>query len=436
MQPAIVHCAAALLAALALQDPARQPSTGPAPSLVPALQAPPPIRMPSDGWTPADQGPDAVARGQAALRRTAAAYRDAPAMRDRLVIRATLPDGVRTEEADLALGMDGSFRVDAGGYRVICAGGKVGFIPDQPDDRCLVRPVEGSGHATMVAMLGSAPLPLPHLGFRQPLAGAAEVDAFAECGIGKGGRVAGCREADDRTQVLLRSDGAEAVVSVDRSSGFVRSVDSVFSPPGAPEGLRIAFGIAATPTVGALAAPIVLDTGSRKVSASIEEMFGAPDAPPPAGSSVANGAPAPVEALEDLDGKAFDLASLRGKAVVIDFWATWCGPCRRGLPVLQRFADEMKDDPRVAVLAVDVWEQCEPAEVVAKVRDACGKLGLRVPVLLDRDGSLIRAYGFPAIPATVVIAPDGTLAASHMGLPQDLAAVLRADVAKALGTAK
>jgi peroxiredoxin len=104
--------------------------------------------------------------------------------------------------------------------------------------------------------------------------------------------------------------------------------------------------------------------------------------------------------------------------------------------VLQRFADEMKDDPRVAVLAVDVWEQCEPAEVAAKVRDACGKLGLRVPVLLDRDGSLIRAYGFPAIPATVVIAPDGTLAASHMGLPQDLAAVLRADVAKALGTAK
>ena len=436
MPLATVHCAAAVLAALVLREPVQQPPAGPAPSLVPALQAPPPVRMPSEGWIAGDQGPDAVARGEAAIRRTAAAYRDAPAMRDRLVIRATLPDGFRTEEADLALGLDGAFRIDAGGYRVVCAGGQVGFIPDQPEDKCLVRPVSGSGHATMVAMLGSSPLPLPHLGFRQPLAGKSDLDAFAECGIGKGARVAGSREVDDRTQVLLRSDGAEAVVSVDRTTGFIRSVDSVFVPPGAPEGLRIAFGIAATPTVGALAAPIVLETGSRKVSASIEEMFGAPDAPPPTGSSIPDGAPAPVEVLEDLEGKSVDLATLRGKVVVIDFWATWCGPCRRGLPALQRFADETKDDPRVAVLAVDVWEQCEPGEVAAKVRDARDKLGLRVPVLLDRDGSLIGAYGFPAIPATVVIAPDGTLAASHMGLPQDLAAVLRADVAKALGTAK
>jgi len=88
------------------------------------------------------------------------------------------------------------------------------------------------------------------------------------------------------------------------------------------------------------------------------------------------------------------------------------------------------------VLAVDVWEQCEPGEVAAKVRDAAAKLSLRLPVLLDRDASLISAFGFQAIPATVVIAPDGTLAAAHLGLPQDLAAILRADVAKALGTAK
>jgi thiol-disulfide isomerase/thioredoxin len=445
MQPSTVRliapaCLVAVLrvgaAVAAPQAPADAPRPA-APALVEvAPPAMPDLRSPSEGWSGDDRSAVAVERGTEALRRAGDASRAAPGLRDSMVIRVTLPDGVRTEEAQVSCGPDGSFLIVAGNYRVANAGGKVAFLPDQPADQALVRAVQGSGHATMVSMLGSAPLPVPHLCFRQPLPGAADIDAFAECGVGRGARVGGWREAGDRTQVLLLAERAEAVVTIDRPSGMVRAVDSVFSPPGAAEGLRIRFEVTSTPVVGPLPAPIAVDLGSRRVSATMEEMFGAPDAPPPSACAVAVGAPAPLEALEDLDGRAFDLASLRGKAVVIDFWSTWCGPCRKGLPVLQRFADEMKDDPRVAVLAVDVWEQCEPGEVAAKVRDAAAKLSLRLPVLLDRDASLISAFGFQAIPATVVIAPDGTLAAAHLGLPQDLAAILRADVAKALGAPK
>lgn len=413
------------------------PQAPPAPPALVAVPPPAPVQEPaSAAWSGSDRSAAAIERGTEALRRAGDASRAAEGIRDSLVIRVTLPDGVRTEEAQVSCGPGGSFLIVAGSYRVASAGGRVAFLPDQPADQALVRPVQGSGHATMVSMLGSAPLPVHHLCFRQPLPGATDLDAFAECGVGRGARVAGWREAGDRTQVLLLADRAEAVVTIDRPTGMVRGVDSVFSPPGAAEGLRIRFEVTASPVVGPLPAPIAIDLGTRRASATMEEMLGAPDAPAPRAGTVEVGAPAPVEALEDLDGRPFDLASLRGKAVVIDFWATWCGPCRKGLPMLQRFADEMKDDPRVAVLAVDVWEQCEPGEVAAKVRDAAAKLSLRLPVLLDRDASLISAFGFQAIPATVVIAPDGTLAAAHLGLPQDLAAILRADVAKALGTAK
>jgi thiol-disulfide isomerase/thioredoxin len=140
--------------------------------------------------------------------------------------------------------------------------------------------------------------------------------------------------------------------------------------------------------------------------------------------------------LTDLDGKPVDIGAMKGKVVVIDFWASWCGPCRRGLPLLQQFADEMKGNDKVAVFAVNVWEQCKPEEVVGKVRDTWDKLKLSLPVLLDRDAKLISQYGFDGIPATIVIGPDGKLVSSHMGFAQDLVAKLRGEVTKALGTGK
>jgi len=428
-----VHASAA---GATVHPPAPGQDAGDAPSLVAVPPPAPSLRMPSETWSAEERSPSAIERGKAALARCAAAYRAAEGLRDSMVIRVTLPDGVRTEEASVECGPHGSFRIVAGSYLVSCDGGKVAFLPDQPADQALVRPVAGSGHATMLAMLGSAPVPVHQIAFRQPLPGAADVDAFARSGAMAGARIGGWRDEPGSGTLLLVGERGEAMVTIDTVSSLVLAVESTFAPPGAAEGLRIRFDIKASPVVGPLPSPIAVDVGKRRVSATMEEMLGPPDAAPPRATTIERGAPAPVEALEDLDGRPFELASLRGKAVVIDFWSTWCGPCRKGLPVLQRFADEMKDDPRVAVLAVDVWEQCEPGEVAAKVRDAAAKLSLRLPVLLDRDASLISAFGFQAIPATVVIAPDGTLAAAYMGLPQDLAAILRADVAKALGTAK
>ena len=438
MRIATLVCIAGLsfahAAAAAPQAPSPSPLQGtvdPAPGQ-PTLQAKG-LRVPSEGWTDADRSAAAVAAGIAALEATAKAYQAPKQLSDRAEVRIHLPDGEQNEVIEMQFGEGNDFLVKLGSMQAVCANGSVHFVPDQPDDRYLARKVEGSGHASMVAMMGAFALPVPDLALRQPLAGAKLVDAFAGA-ASPGQEVKGSRKAGGMTEVLLGGRDSESVVAIAPSTGFVRKVTTMLTPAGLPEGVKIGFEITTDPLAAPLAAPIAFEAGKRKAVASLEEMFA--DSAPAPNATVAAGAAAPVAVLADLDGRQVDLGAMKGKVVVIDFWASWCGPCRRGLPLLQQYADEVKGNDKVAVFAVNVWEQCKPDEVAGKVRDTWEKLKLTLPVLLDRDAKLISAYGFDGIPATVVIGPDGKLVSSHMGLDQDLVGKLRAEVAKALGTGK
>lgn len=393
------------------------------------------LKTPGAGWADAERATDAVARGTAALERCAKAYRDAKTLSDRATIRITLPDGEQEDVVDLEFGEGGEFRIALRGMRIACHAGKVSFVPDEPSDRYLSRDAGTSGHEALRTMLGTFSLPVPDLALRLPLAGAGPIDAFHGCGLERDAAVAGCRESGGRLQVLLAGKRSGAVVSIDPGTGLVRAVESEFSPEGLPEEVKVGISATLEPVVGPLKGPLAPELGSRRAVTTLEAMFGGADAPPP-GAAVQKGSAAPVATLAGLDGAPVDLAALKGKVVVLDFWASWCGPCRKGLPSLQAFADEMKGNDRVKVFAVNVWEQCKPEEVPAKVRETWSALKLTLPVLLDPDAKLISQYGFQGIPATVVIGPDGALVSSHMGLPQDLPKLLRDEVANALGTAK
>ena len=388
-------------------------------------------------WPAPALAPEAIAKGVAALERSAAAYRSAATLVDRARLRMRLPDGEQQDTLELDFGADGQFRIATAGVRLCCQGGKVSFVPDNPSDRYLSRDAGANGNEAIAAMLGRFHLPVPDLAFRHPLPGGRVVDAFIGCGAGPDSAVAGYREQDGRQDVLVTGKRSAILASIDPATSFVRSIEAVFSPEGLPDEVRIAMTVSMEPAVAAPRIACADDIGSRRGVTTLEEMFSdarPADAAPPEGPK--SGAPAPVASLADLDGKQVDLAALRGKVVVLDFWASWCGPCRRGLPLLQQYADEVKGDARVAVFAVNVWEQGAADGLVEKVRETWSKLKLSMPVLLDRDGALIGKYGFQGIPATVVIAPDGTLAATHMGFSPELVPQLRADVAKALGTAK
>jgi thiol-disulfide isomerase/thioredoxin len=126
----------------------------------------------------------------------------------------------------------------------------------------------------------------------------------------------------------------------------------------------------------------------------------------------ANAKPANMTfALKDVDGKEVKLASLKGKVVLLDFWATWCGPCKIEIPWFIEFQNKYgKDGLQVVGVSVD--------DTQAKLKPYVAAMKMNYPVLQGLDHDDIQdAYGpLFGIPVTVVISRDGKICAKHVGL--------------------
>jgi thiol-disulfide isomerase/thioredoxin len=118
---------------------------------------------------------------------------------------------------------------------------------------------------------------------------------------------------------------------------------------------------------------------------------------------------APDFTLPDLNGQPIALSSLRGKPVLVNFWATWCPPCRAEMPDLDEVARESSASGLV-VLAVNLQEETLP---VASYLKTLGVGGVRP--ILDVNGQVFRQYRIAGLPTTVAIARDGAVADIHIG---------------------
>lgn len=124
--------------------------------------------------------------------------------------------------------------------------------------------------------------------------------------------------------------------------------------------------------------------------------------------AIAPAGPAPDFTLRTVNGPNLRLQEQRGQVVLVNFWATWCGPCRQEMPHLNRLYEKYRASGFV-LLGVNVDDD---------VRNAAGltsKLALKFPVLLDTDKKVSRLYDLSTMPSTVLIDRDGRVRYVHRG---------------------
>lgn len=122
------------------------------------------------------------------------------------------------------------------------------------------------------------------------------------------------------------------------------------------------------------------------------------------------GEKAPPIDTTTLDGKAFKLADQAGKVVLVDFWATWCEPCRGSLPEYAKLSKRYGDKLVVLGVALDV--ERDPVVAFRK------KHALTFPIVLDAKGVIAERYDPPAMPTAYLIGPKGRLHAVFEGVPK------------------
>lgn len=120
--------------------------------------------------------------------------------------------------------------------------------------------------------------------------------------------------------------------------------------------------------------------------------------------------PAPAFELPDMDNEIHTLDQYKGKVIMLNFWATWCPPCRREMPSMQVLSQEFKDRP-FTVIAVNEWES---EEIVFPF---LGQLDLfpTFPILFDKSGALSQQYKVMGLPTTFIIDKEGKIVYRAIG---------------------
>jgi len=136
--------------------------------------------------------------------------------------------------------------------------------------------------------------------------------------------------------------------------------------------------------------------------------------------------PAPGFSLNRLEGGTVSLADYRGQTVILDFWATWCGPCRQSLPSLEQIARTYRDRG-VTVLLVNEGESADRIRQWLEDR-------YTAPILLDEDQRVAQHYNVAGIPRTFIIDQDGRVIYDHAGYGGGLERNLRLILSELLAT--
>src|SRR5581483_2354250 len=180
----------------------------------------------------------------------------------------------------------------------------------------------------------------------------------------------------------------------------------------------VRLGIGGVLLAALIAALVLFRAGGRGDSAGPVDIGAAPtaagEASPEAGTGALSGRPpvtgqpAPDVALRDASGRLVKLSDLRGKVVWVNFWATWCVPCKQELPDIQKLYDE-KRDAGLEVLEVNWQDKPDDAQ------SFFDGLGLTLPLVFDRSGAVFEQYRLRGLPDSFFIDRDGNISSVYFG---------------------
>jgi thiol-disulfide isomerase/thioredoxin len=386
-----------------------------------------------------------------ALAEVVEAYRERPALTVRSVVYISVLEGdmssqTMEKEAEITIGARPDGVVKLNDFTVTLHDGEVHAVHESTPDKYFSTPDAGSPYYTLMSLF--LDIPFPHLAMAW---GEEEIEFLCMQFHQKAPWVQPTAVEDvvtgdgrNRRRIMLTSDYSTMRVDVDPESKLIREIDlritgGDFVRPGAELHFEHEFEYDEH-DAPLDPATFVFEPGDRQPVDVIGGLINMPEPRPggPPGGGELVGKPAPAFVLETTDGAAIDLEDLRGQVIVLDFWATWCGPCRKALPELHELAVwAAREQLPVTVLTVNCFEVPQgpddsPEARLEPAREFWKENGFTLPILMDYTDEVAKSYGVAGIPATIVIRSDGVVHAQHVGAAPDYQELLKKEIGEAI----
>jgi len=349
----------------------------------------------------AEGTPAAASRFREAVDRAAEAVRQAPQLA--VAVDTTFRAGAdtRTGRQTMLIGPGDAFDWSGPGFRMAVVDGRLRAEVDAVEDRIVDVPREGALVYQVEDVLTMSPPPAL-LVMRSGAAAEIWLDSLTS-GLLPGVRVTDVVDTGTGGQVVHLGSGAggqgAGTLSLDADGMPTRvQVDSVMAAGHEP--VDVYYEVVIEQITAAEHLP-PLEVGDRQVVPDVPSLTATASTQTP---MIGPGDEAPEFSLPSTDGTTVTLSSLRGRCVVLDFWATWCAPCKQGLPELERVYQETgRGTASVLVYGVNVLD----GGSIDKVNAFWKTQPVTFPSLVDTTGTMPQRWGMQGIPVTLVVGPDG-----------------------------